>query len=386
MKTQLLKWLCSCLLFVGVVVTLASCGSSGAKSLQKGNYYEAVIESVKKLHASPNKQDVQNTLITAYPLAVEIAVREINNASAGNNANKYDVMVTQYERLNRMADEIYHSPKALELIPYPSEYHAELSQAKAAAAGQNYALGIAALKQGTMEQARVAYQYFLNTDKYVPGYEDVLNKIDESLYAATLRVIVEPPITPANYQLSADFFYNNLISEMSRRTQTKFVRLYTPEEAKKENMRNPHQYMMLDFATFTVGNVYETNNTTDMKSDSVVTGTVKVDGKTYNSYATVKARFTKHIREIVSSGTLNVSIKDATNNRIIEQRKFNGTYVWSSVWGSYTGDDRALNREQKDWNKRQPQLPPPNQDLFIEFTKPIYTQVTSYVRSFYSRW
>jgi hypothetical protein len=143
--------------------------------------------------------------------------------------------------------------------------------------------------------------------------------------------------------------------------------------------------MELDFAAFTVGNIRDVQNTTEMKRDSVVSGSVNVGGVNYNSYATVKAKFTKWQREISSGGTLNVRIIDAMNNRIIEQKKFNGNYVWSTVWGSYTGDDRALTKEQIDWCNRQPQFPPQHQDLFIEFTKPIYTQVVNYVRGYYTR-
>jgi hypothetical protein len=295
------------------------------------------------------------------------------------------VVVAQYEQLNRLADEIYHSPKAYDLIPRPQEFQTELLNAKNTAAEQSYALGVTALNHGTIEQARLAHQHFLAVHSYVNGYRDVLNKIEDALYAATLRVIVEPPITPANFQLSADFFYNNMISEMSERTRYKYVRFYTPEEAKNENMRNPHQYMVFDFATFTVGNVRDVQNTTDVKRDSVVTGSVNVGGKTYDSYATVTAKFTKYQREITSNGTLDVRILDASNNRVVEQRRFSGNYVWTTVWGSYTGDDRALSSEQKNWSSREAQLPPPNQDLFIEFTKPIFTQVVSYVRAFYSR-
>ncbi|GHT86670.1 hypothetical protein FACS18947_6670 [Bacteroidia bacterium] len=352
--------------------------------MRQGDYYTASMEAVNKLRSSPDKQEVQSILTSAYPLAVKMALREIDNALASNNASKYDVVVAQYERLNRLADEIYRSPKASELIPQPQEFQTELRRAKNSAAEQSYTLGVKALDFGTIEQARTAHQHFLKAYNYVNDYRDVMNKINESRYAATLRVIVEAPVTPTNFQISAEFFYNNLLSEMSKRTETNYVRLYTPEEAKREKMHNPHQYMVLDFAAFTVGNIVEVKNTTDVKRDSVVTGTVKVDGKDYNAYATVKAKFTKYQREISSGGTLDVRILDASNNRVIEQRKFSGSYVWKTTWGSYTGDDRALAKEQKDLSKREPQLPPPNQDLFLEFTKPIYTQVVSYVRGFYN--
>jgi hypothetical protein len=379
------KWLCPLFLLI-LVVTITSCGSSsGAKALKYGDYYTATIQAVSKLRSSPNNQDAQNALLDAYPLAVTTALRAIDNALTSNNPLKYDVVVTQYNQLNRLADEIYHCPKAFDLIPQPQEFQAELTDAKNLAAEQSYTLGIKALNIGTIEQARIAFQHFVAVQNYVFDYRDVENKLEEALYAATIRVIVEPPVTPTNFQVSADFFYANLLEEMSKRTEYKFVRLYSPEEAKNENMRNPHQYMILDFATFQVGNIRETQNTTEVKRDSVVTGTVNVDGKNYNAYSTVKAKFTKFQREISSSGTLDVRILDATNKRVIEQRKFTGSYVWTSTWGSYNGDERALTKDQKAWSGREPQLPPPNQDFFIEFTKPIYTQMVTYVRNFYNK-
>ena len=86
------------------------------------------------------------------------------------------------------------------------------------------------------------------------------------------------------------------------------------------------------------------------------------------------------------SGKLHVRIIDAQTKSVIEQRTFNGSYVWVSEWASFTGDDRALSDEQKKLSTRQATLPPPNQDLFIEFTKPIYTQVVSYIKTAYRKY
>jgi hypothetical protein len=91
-------------------------------------------------------------------------------------------------------------------------------------------------------------------------------------------------------------------------------------------------------------------------------------------------------REILSGGILSLRIVDAQNNRVIQQRNFTGEYVWATNWANFKGDDRALSNEQKRLCNQQAQLPPPHQDLFIEFTKPIYTQAVQYVRSAYSRY
>jgi len=261
-----------------------------------------------------------------------------------------------------------------------------LSKAKQMAADQAYELGTKALSIGSLDQARVAYQYFQNANRYVNGYKDALSKMNESRYYATLRVIVQKPYTNANFQYSADFFYNNLLAEIRQNAQNRFVRYYTQEEARKENMTTPHQYIVLNFEDFSVGNIRESSNTTEQKRDSVIVGTVKVDGKIYNSYNSVTAKLTTFHREISSGGVLSLRIIDAQNNQERQRQNLTGTYIWNTSWADFKGDDRALTDEQKRMCNREPQTPPSQQDLFIEFTKPIYSQAVSYIRSAHSRY
>ena len=369
-------------LFLCAIICVAVSCISPSKLYNNGKYYQACIEAIHKLRSAPDKTDMQDILVKAYPMAVNMALRDINNALQSNSITKYDVVINQYEQMNRLANEIYTCPKAHELIPSPHGFHAELQQAKNIAAEHYYNLGIKALNERTVAQAKLAYQYFVNANNYVNGYRDVISKINESLYEATLRVIVEAPKTPTRFQISADFFYSNLITEMNRTNQSRFVRFYTPEEAQYDRVSSPHQYIALDFIDFSVGNIKESRSSKDVKRDSVPI-VVEIDGKKVTAYTTVKAVFTTYKREIISGGKLHVRVIDAINNRVIEQRTFDGSYVWTSIWGSYTGDDRALSSEQKRLATQQATLPPPNQDLFIEFTKPIYSQVVSYIRNVY---
>jgi len=372
-------------ILLSFIIFVSSC-SSGYNAYKHGDYYKACLESIDRLRSSPNSKKPQDVLVSAYPLAQETALREVENAKLANGTDKYDVLVYQYDRLNQLAKAIYTCPKAYQLIPQPTEYISELSSAKKQAADQAYNMGVAALHANTIDQARLGYQYFLKANEYVSGYKDVINKIDEARYCATLRIIVEKPNTSNRYQYSADFFYNNLLTEMSQSAKNRFVRFYSSEEAATEKMRNPHQYIVLNFEDFTVGNTRETTNTIDLKRDSVIVGTVKVEGKTYNSYNTVKAKLTTYRQEISSGGVLSLRIIDAQNNRELQTKNFSGQYVWATEWATFQGDDRALSEQQKKMLGQKPQTPPLHQDLFVEFTKPIYTQAASFVRSYYSRY
>lgn len=373
-------------LLFGFIILFASACSTGSTAYKHGDYYKACLESIERLRSNPKSKPSQSVLVSAYPLAQKTSQREIDNALLANGAEKYDVVVYQYEKLNQLANEIFNCPKALELIPAPTEYVAELTKAKQMAAEQAYISGSNALNAGTIDQARLAYQYFQNANRYVSGYKDVLNKMSDARYAATLRVIVQKPYTNANFQYSADFFFTNLLAELRQNSQNRFIRYYTQEEARKENMRYPHQFIMLNFEDFSIGNVRESSDTKEEKRDSVVVGTVKVEGKTYNSYNTVKAKITTFRREISSGGVLSLRIVDAQNNQELQRKNLTGTYVWKTSWANFKGDDRALNAEQKKMCTREPEVPPSQQDLFIEFTKPIYSQAISYINSVYSRY
>jgi len=371
--------------FVLTVLAFNSC-VSGFGSYKRGDYYQACLEAVDRLRSKPDHKKAQYVLTSAYPMALKSEQREIDQLKISQSPDKYDALVERYNRLNNLATNIYNCPKAYELIPNPTEFYKELNASKQDAAAQNYALGMKYMSSGTIDDARTAYRYFLHVNDYVKDYRDVADKIENARYAGTLRVIVRKPITNRRYQLSADFFFTNLINEMAQATKNRLVRFYTPDEAMREKMQNPHQYLVMNFEDFSVGDVRESKNTRELKRDSVVVGTVKVEGKTYNAYNTVKADFTTFRREISSGGVLSVQIIDAYNNRVFDYKNFTGQYVWFTEWASFKGDDRALADAQKKLCGRQPDVPPADQDLFIEFTKPIYSQVVSYVRSAYNKY
>jgi len=103
-------------------------------------------------------------------------------------------------------------------------------------------------------------------------------------------------------------------------------------------------------------------------------------------YGTVKATIHTFTKQISSRGLLDFKIYDPYANRVLTQEKFPGEFVWICQWGYFNGDERALNEEHKKIVKGKELHPPPPQDLFIEFTKPIYDQLTAKIRDFYKNY
>ncbi len=120
--------------------------------------------------------------------------------------------------------------------------------------------------------------------------------------------------------------------------------------------------------------------------DSVKVGEAKVDGKVVPVYNTVKAKLTTYRKEVMSSGLLSMIVVDAKTNGVLTHRKFNGEYVWVSQWARFNGDERALDDQQIRMCKLREQQPPVPQDLFLEFTKPIYNQLIPAIKGFYQNY
>ena len=90
--------------------------------------------------------------------------------------------------------------------------------------------------------------------------------------------------------------------------------------------------------------------------------------------------------EVISKGLLSLQIVSGRTNSRIHKEDFVGQYVWFNEWGGYNGDKRALTNDELKMVKQRRVNPPPPQQMFLEFTKPIYTRLTTRLRRFYNNY
>ena len=502
--------------------------SSGKSAYERGNYYEAVMNSVNRLRRNADHKKSIESLRNSYPMAVKYYEDQAKFSLSANKPFKWGSVVQSYTYINNMYDEIQRSPGALAVIPNPVNYFDRLQEARQNAAEENYVAGVQALSVGSREKAKEAFGFFENAEKYVPGYKDINSKKEEALWAATLKVVVEPiPIAGRNVALSTEFF-NDKISEFVHTAPiNQFVRFFSIDEAKSMNLR-PDQIIQLSFDDFVVGQVYHYEKEIQMERDSVLValvisgkqvdvsksgagreggnntstrpgqnssggnnngqgnsgqgnkkdggdeekvtichippgnggkrttlfvpksavsahmahgdklgycddyrGNKGTDGNNKKSggggglgfnnpspfsqerpvltasleysilehglqaqglvdstkiYQTVKAKYNHHQKVIISKGVVNFRIVDAQNNALLTAEKMPGEFYWVSEWANFNGDERALTPEQLEITRQREATPPPPQDLFIEFTRPIYDQITNKIREFYKRY
>ena len=369
-----------------ICLLMISC-TAGKKALERGDYYNATLLAANRLRSNPNSEKALQAVKEGYPMAINYFQGKIDNALTANNPFKYSEVVGYYESMNKLSDEVSRCPAALKVLPKVNFYANELGHAKTAAAEEQYNAGLNNEKINTRLSWKDATMNYRQAAIFSPGYKDIDQRIEIAKQNATLKVIVEQIQVTRKYQLTSDFFLNQVIESLVRNRPNEFVAYYSPESAEKAGIKKPDQLLRMNFDEFVIGQVYDKESTSELSRDSVEVGTVTLpDGKKMKAYNTVKAKLTIYRRELISNGVLDVSIIDLAKNNVISQRKFPGQFVWFVEWGSYKGDERALNKDQLAICNSKPRQAPGPQDLFVEFTKPIFNQLGPFLRSFYQKY
>ncbi|CAH0995743.1 hypothetical protein EMA8858_01868 [Emticicia aquatica] len=383
MKITLKYWI------IGSILFTLSCSKSGTKALEKGNYYEAVLQSAEKLKKDSDNSKALEVLPIAYRNAQEEFTRDISRVQNANQQFRWEAVLDYYNKLNAMQEAIERCTACRRIVT-PQTYYQQTEIARENAAAERYALGIDLLRKQNInkETARAAYEHFEQISFFAPNYKDSRNLMEEALNLGSFHVVVEQPkVNSRLYQYSNEYFQGK-VDEFLRtnRRMNKFIRFYSPEEAKTVKLR-PDHIVRLEIIDFVVG---ETNIQTDRQTvtsrDSVKTGEVTINGKKVPVYGKVKAQIVKSHKAVRSRGLLSMEVFDYRTNKVLSREEIPGEYTWVNEWASFNGDERALTNDELNLTRNREQLPPPPQQLFIEFTKPIYDQVTSRIRRFYDKY
>ena len=356
--------------------------STGKKALQKGDYDSAVMKAVERLRSSPQNKEAMEVLPSAFDLALKTNLRKIEEAKLSNDPLKWENILYRYQKINKMSDEINNCPSCLNLVPSPPKYIKAFEDSKYQAAEARYVMGERALRENNRASAKGAYNHFLRAQQFYPTLKGLKEKIDDAYWAAVLKVVVQPAqINSSAYKLSNDYFQQQITNYLATYNGNTFVRFYTASEASKQNLR-ADQLVELYFVDFVVGQTYVKERVEKLTRDSVLIGENR-QGKIYGS---VSATYRVFEKQVTSSGLLNFSVIDLNTNKRLRNQRIPGTSIWVDQWASYSGDQRALDRQQYNLTRKLEVMPPSPGNLFVEFTKPIYSQLIDQINSFYSRY
>ncbi|MFT5513051.1 MAG: hypothetical protein ACI8SE_001451 [Bacteroidia bacterium] len=366
-----------------LIVLTASMGCvTGKKRFEKGDYDAATMQAIKRLRNNPDSKKAKQYLPLAYEHALNYHLNEIKRAKASTARFKWDGVVTHYAQLNGLYNEIVKCPSCLDIISKPRIFQTEYDDAKLAASKAHFEAGLAEYRKYTKESARVAYKEFLTAKDYTPKYTGIDNYLDSALQLGTVHVLIEDiPVHSRRLQLTNEFFQNSIIEHAAALNFT-FVRFYRESDVNANDFI-PDEVVVMNFDDFVVGQTYIKERVESIEIDSVEIGVVKTSEGEKPVYGTAKAKVTTYTKTLTSSGLLDFQIVNAKSGATIRQRKLPGTYVWSTNWAMYNGQEEALSKEQIALTKQREAFPPSPQDLFIAFTQPIYDQVIRSIDQYY---
>jgi len=314
-------------------------------------------------------------------MALKWAQDEMDLLLSGNQPFKWEKTVKVMQQVNDLASLIRKSPAALLIIPDPKSYTTEMNMALEKAADETYTAGLELLGKNSRETAREAYGLFLRTEDLVPGYKENDKLLRESKMKGSLHVVMESiPVHAAMYQLSSEFFYDQVFEYLNKQYPEKgFIRFYSPNEFKYSGMEDPDMILHLEFFDFAVGNQQHS------ESEKEVSNMVKANPKDTLSkeMITKKAKFKTIDDKIISGGVVELKIFSLPSGRLLLSDRMPGEYVWFNQYAIYVGDKEALTKEQLDLARNKVVAPPPAQALFVEFTRPIFQQLTGRLNSFF---
>jgi hypothetical protein len=365
---------------------LNGCGSA-KKSLKKGNYHDSVLRSAEKLMDNANHTSSADILKQAYPAALAQHLDEAERASSSSDIFRHEDELKAYESLNQLY-RVLSKCNACMKITNAKSFETQETNARNSAANARYEEANELLAKADRQNARKAYDHFERANNLIPGYKEVDKKLKHAYHIASFKVVVEQVlVTSKRYQLSNEYFQNK-VDEFLKTNQklNRFVRFYNPEEATQAGLQ-PDHVITLQFDDFVVGQtLIEKNTETVTSKDSVKVGEKVIGKAKIPIYNRVTAKFTTNRKTVHSAGLLDMQIKDFKTRNIVNKDKFTGEYNWMCEWAHFNGDERALNPAQLRMCKSQELLPPDPQQLFIEFSKPIYDRLTTKLRNFYEKY
>jgi hypothetical protein len=103
-----------------------------------------------------------------------------------------------------------------------------------------------------------------------------------------------------------------------------------------------------------------------------------------NVYNTVKAKLHHFRKEVISRGEVSFYVVDSQTGNVLRHQRIPSEFVWFSEWGYFNGDERALTDKHLSICKQKEVPPPPPQDMFVAFARPIFNQLTGEFSRFYA--
>lgn len=375
--------------FLTVVLLLNAC-STGLKSLQQGNYYDAIMKAANRLSSDPDNRKASQVISEGYPIAITYYQEEIDKVLTSNDPFRWKRTLDVMQIVNQMSDEIRRIPAARKLVSAPKTYTSELVDVQTRAAQEFYDAGMDALGRKTRETAKQAFFHFQNADGLVRGFKDTRQKMMQAKDLATLKVVVEQIPVNGKFEYSAQFFYDNVFQMLNQQFQEKdFVHFFSPEEAENTRLKYPDMVLQMGFYDFFIDRPQHFEEQQELSKQVEEKYQVKIskDSTVTRIRSVLKRGKIKIITDqVASGGLLELKAVEFQSQKIVFTDKITGQYLWQNKYGIFIGDPEVLDNALANIVNNKVLMPPPAQDMFVLFTKPIFNQLGEKLTNYFMQY
>jgi hypothetical protein len=325
---------------------LNSCISSEPISSRYTGEDKQVFDLIQRLAKNPNDDEASKLLPEIYKQALD-SKRQLNQnvLSQMPPGDRYIEKAKQLEVLQKMYTDIKASPAASKSVPNPWNPSDAIQTNRYNAAKEYYSQGMNYMSYNNRAYAGKANEMFEKANRAIPGYQNVVQMIEESKRLSTLHVIVRP-VNYYNYNYNYwgfqnDFLQNQMVRDLNSST-FRDTRFYTDWEAKNQHLQMD-KVVDLNIVDMFIGQSYTQKNTYQ-RSAQIQKGTTKTipEKPVYESiYATVYVT----TRLLESHAALECRIYDWATGANLFFDRFPGRYNWRYQTATYKGDRRALTPE-----------------------------------------
>jgi len=90
--------------------------------------------------------------------------------------------------------------------------------------------------------------------------------------------------------------------------------------------------------------------------------------------------------QVASGGLLELKAVEFQSQKIVFTDKIPGQYLWQNKYGIFVGDKGVLYNELSNILSNKMIMPPPAQDMFVLFTKPIFNQLADKLTNYFGQY
>jgi len=385
------------LLLSVLVLVLASCSAKKQmeSAISHGNYDQAINDALRKLENNKDKKRKQDYVVmleNAYYKVLEQDLQSITHLKKDGNQEHFKKIYTIYLDLDARQNAIKRvmplkiDEKILHLKF--NDYSSEIVDYRYKTSDYLIGQGIALLDSEAKYNARKAYDIFSYIERINPNFEENRSLMTEAHQKGTDFVNVSivnetEQVIPQHLEVElVDFntygldqlwnvYHSNkdetIDYDFAMQLQLKRINI-SPERINERQQLRERE--IVDGWTYQLdrdGNVMKDSLGNDIKIDKIIN---------------VRARFVEVIQTKSAQVIADVVYTDLKQNQIIDAFTIDSGFVFENVFGRFRGDERALNRTDRNFLKRRQIQFPSNAQMVIDTGDDLKLKLKSIISSY----